>query len=185
MRVVDVTLENLADLPDEALASVFWELDLEEPPVDARFQKEEWFSSTLLEWGPCGKLLVDKGISGFAQFAPPDLFPRLGRFRCGDVSPDAVYLSYCYLVPGRRGRGGGTELVRTVARDLCDRGYQALEAIGDREWAGDWVLPAGFLAASGFAVLREDRRFPLMRLDLATLREPVVLQAEAVALPGV
>lgn len=185
MRVVDVTLENLADLPDEALASVFWELDLEEPPVDARFQKEEWFSSTLLEWGPCGKLLVDKGISGFAQFAPPDLFPRLGRFRCGDVSPDAVYLSYCYLVPGRRGRGGGTELVRTVARDLCDRGYQALEAIGDREWAGDWVLPAGFLAASGFGVLREDRRFPLMRLDLATLREPVVLQAEAVALPGV
>jgi hypothetical protein len=34
-------------------------------------------------------------------------------------------------------------------------------------------------------VLREDRRFPLMRLDLATGREPVVLQAEAAALPGI
>lgn len=118
MRAVDLTLENLAELPDEVLASVFWEMDQDEPPVDARFQKEEWFSSTLLEWGPCGKLLVDRGTAGFAQFAPPTLFPRLGRFRCGDVSPDAIYLSYCYLVPGRRGKGGGTELVRAVARDL-------------------------------------------------------------------
>jgi hypothetical protein len=33
-------------------------------------------------------------------------------------------------------------------------------------------------------VLRDDKRFPLMRLDLATRREPV-LQAEGVALPEV
>lgn len=182
MRIVDVTLENLADCPLEVRSSVFWELELEEPPVEAGFLKEEWFSSTLLEWGACGKLLIDGGVVGFTQYGPPALFPRLSLFRCGHVSPDAVYLSYCYIVPKRRGRGGGSQLIRTVGRDLFDRGYRALEAIGDREWEGDWVLPAGFLAASGFAVIREDRRFPLMRLELTTPREPAV-QAEAVALP--
>jgi hypothetical protein len=181
MRVVDVTLENLPSVPTEVLGSVFWEVDEEEPPVEAAFLKEEWFSSTLLEWGPCGKLLIDEGVVGFSEYGPPALFPRLARFRCGKVSPDAVYLSYCYMVPKRRGRGGGSQLVQTVGRELFDRGYRALEAIGDREWEGDWVLPAGFLAASGFGVIREDERFPLMRLDLATRRDPV-LQAEAVAL---
>lgn len=182
MLVVDVTLENLADCPSEILSSVFWELEQEEPPVEAGFLKEEWFSSTLLEWGACGKLLIDAGVVGFAQYGPPALFPRLARFRCGRVSPDAIYLSYCYMVPKRRGRGGGSRLIRTVARDLLERGYPALEAIGDREWEGDWVLPAGFLAASGFAVIREDRRFPLMRLELASRRDPAV-RATAVAVP--
>ena len=182
MRIVDVTLENLADCPAEVRSSVFWELDLEEPPVEAGFLKEEWFSSTLLEWGGCGKLLIDGGVVGFTQYGPPSLFPRLGRFRCGRVSRDAVYLAYCYMVPKRRGRGEGGRLVRTVGHDVFDRGYRALEAIGDREWDGGWVLPAGFLAASGFAVIRDDPRFPLMRLEPATGREPAV-QATAVSLP--
>jgi GNAT superfamily N-acetyltransferase len=182
MHAVDVTLENLAESPSEVLSSVFWELDREELPVDPGFLKEEWFSSTLLEWGPCGKLLIDGGVVGFTQYGPPSLFPRLARFRCGEVSPDAVYLSYCYMVPKRRGRGEGSQLIRTVARDLVDRGFRALEAIGDREWEGDWVLPAGFLASSGFAVIREDPRFPLMRLSLGSRQEPAV-QATAVQLP--
>lgn len=182
MRVVDLTLENLANCPSEVLSSVFWELEQEELPVDAAFLKEEWFSSTLLEWGACGKLLVDDGVVGFTQYGPPSLFPRLSRFQCGRVSPDAVYLSYCYMVPKQRGEGRGSHLIRTVARDLLDRGFRALEAIGDREWEGDWVLPAGFLAATGFEVIREDRRFPLMRLELGTRREPAA-QAGAVSLP--
>jgi GNAT superfamily N-acetyltransferase len=182
MRILDVTLENLGTVPAEALSSVFWELDVDDPPVDPRFEKEEWFSSTLLDWGPCGKILMEDGtVGGFAEYAPPSLFPRLTRFRCGKVSNDAIYLSYCYLVPEQRGRGRGVALVGTVAKSLVDRGYKALEAIGDREWAGECVLPAGFLAASGFAVIREDRRFPLMRLEFPTRREPAV-HAGAVAL---
>jgi GNAT superfamily N-acetyltransferase len=184
MHFVEVTLENLGTVPSEVLASVFWELDEDEPPVDARFEKEEWFSSTLLEWGPCAKLLLDGGSArGFVEYAPPALFPRLAKFRCGQASGDAIYLSYCYLVPGQRGRGWGTALVGSVATDLRERGYRALEAIGDREWAGDWVLPAGFLAASGFTVIREDSRFPLMRLELTSREEPA-LHAGAVARPG-
>jgi GNAT superfamily N-acetyltransferase len=186
VRILDVSLEELDRIPAECLETCFWELedDLEGP--DARFQKEEWFSSTLLEWGPCGKLAADPEVSeGFAQFGPATLFPRLGRFPAGDVSEDAIYLSYCYVVEGERGRGLGTLLVRAVARDLVDRGYVAVEAIGDRSWDGSWVLPAPFLAANGFVVVREDPRFPLMRLDLRAAEKPrEAVEHAAVPLPS-
>jgi GNAT superfamily N-acetyltransferase len=171
-RVVDVTLENLFTAPPEVLDAVFWELDIDSP-VEPRFEKEEWFSSTLLEWGPCGKLVVEEGLSlGFAQYAPATLFPRIGSFAAGAVSADAAYLSYCYVVAPRRGEGLGTYLARVVARELADRGYRAVEALGDHRWDGSWVLPAPFLAAAGFHVLRDDPRYPLMRLDLRAAVDP-------------
>jgi GNAT superfamily N-acetyltransferase len=184
-RLVDVTLDNLRLAPPQCLDSVFWEVRSTAPLEDARFHKEEWFSSTLLEWGGCGKLAVDEERSdGFAQYAPGPYFPRLEDYRCGRVSDDAVYLSYCYVVEGRRGAGLGTRLVRTVARDLVDRGYRAVEAIGDREARQDWVLPAAFLAANGFGVLLEDPRFPLMRLDLrVAVGAAAAHHAAAVPLP--
>jgi GNAT superfamily N-acetyltransferase len=171
-RVVDVTLDNLSTAPPEVLDAVFWELAIDSP-VEPRFEKEEWFSSTLLEWGPCGKLLVEEETSlGFAQYAPATLFPRVASFAAGAVSADAAYLSYCYVVEPRRGEGVGTYLVRVVARELADRGYRAVEALGDHRWDGSWVLPAAFLGAAGFHVLRDDPRYPLMRLDLRAAVEP-------------
>jgi GNAT superfamily N-acetyltransferase len=184
-RVVDITLENLVSAPSEVLEAVFWELDVD-PPVEPRFEKEEWFSSTLLEWGSCGKLVLDEAdrdlaeqAVAFAQYAPPTLFPRVATFRSGRVSPDAVYLSYCYVVGSRRGEGLGTHLVRVVAREMADRGYRAVEALGDLAWDGSWVLPASFLAANGFGVVREDPRYPLMRLDLRIAVEPDARSAAA------
>lgn len=184
-RVVDVTLDNLVSAPSEVLEAVFWELEAD-PPVEPRFVKEEWFSSTLLEWGSCGKLVLDESGHGpaeqavaFAQYAPATLFPRVATFRSGRVSSDAVYLSYCYVVDGRRGEGLGTHLVRIVAREMADRGYRAVEALGDLAWDGSWVLPAPFLAANGFGVVREDPRYPLMRLDLRTAVEPDARTAAA------
>lgn len=181
-RLLDVGLENLSRAPDEVLGCVYWETDLEEPP-DPRFHKEEWFSSTLLEWGTCGKLLLDEDeVVGFAQFAPPSLFPRLAAFRAGRVSPDAVYLAYCYVTEGHRGRGVGSEMVRAVARDLVDRGFRAVESLGESDWEEGWVLPEAFLVANRFAVIRPDPRVPLMRLELFGVAAPAESHAAA-ALP--
>lgn len=185
--LVDVTLDNLRQAPPEILSAVYWELDGDDPPAEPGFEKEEWFSGVLLDWGSCGKMAVEEelGAVAFAEFAPPSFFPRLGRFRCGQVSPDAVYLSYCYVIDRRRGYGLGTELVRAVAGDLSDRGIRAVEAIGDRGWTEGWVLPATFLGANGFQVLREDPRFPLMRLELRTgVRSREAEQAAAAPLPA-
>jgi GNAT superfamily N-acetyltransferase len=183
-QLIDVTLENLRQAPPEILTSVYWELDVDDPPVEPEFQKEEWFSDVLLEWGPCAKMMVEEeqGAVAFAEYAPASFFPRLGRFRSGRVSGDAVYLSYCFVVDRRRGFGLGTHLIRAIGRDLLDRGVRAIEAIGDREWTSGCVLPAPFLGSGGFQVVRDDPRFPLMRLDLRTAIDPEET-AESVAMP--
>src|SRR5207249_7777559 len=110
------------------------------------------------------------------------LFPRLRRFPTGRVSQDAAYLSYCYVVEGRRRRGLGLQMIRAVARDVVERGYVALEAIGDRRWEGDWLLPYEFLRRVGFRVLHDDDRFPLLRLDLF-VRHATPVARERAALP--
>jgi GNAT superfamily N-acetyltransferase len=190
-RVVDVDLDNFHAIPRDCRRTVYWELDHDDPGVNPRFQKEEWFSSTLLEWGPCGKLALNgegateaEGI-GFAQFAPATLFARCGTFPSGEhTSPDALYLAYVYVEDGHRGEGLGSALVRSVARESADRGFAALEAIGDRAWDGGWVLPVTFLAANGFRVLVDHERFPLLRLDIRDRLEPLAAETSAtLALP--
>lgn len=167
-RVRDASLDNLGEAPGEVLEAIFWELADEAPGVDARFHKEEWFSSTLLDWGPCGKLaFADDGEAiGFAQYAPPALFPRLGAYPAGRASGDAVYLAYCYVASAHRGGGIGSDLLRSVARELAGRGYRALEALGEHAWSGGWVLPGSFLARNRFTIVRDDDATPLWRLDL-------------------
>jgi GNAT superfamily N-acetyltransferase len=184
-QIVDLDLDSLHRMPKSCFSSVFWELDEDEgADLDPFFHKEEWFSSTLLEWGPCGKLLLDaEECLGFTQYAPATLFPRLRRFRTGRVSADAPYLSYCFVVEGRRARRHGEQLVRAVARDCVERGYHGLEAIGDRHFDGGWVLPEAFLARCGFKVIREDERYPLMRLELRNA-EPVAVASERASVPA-
>ena len=43
-RIVDVDLENYRAIPRACRATVFWEFDHDDPSMNARFQKEEWFS---------------------------------------------------------------------------------------------------------------------------------------------
>ena len=171
--VVDVDLDNFHLVPKACLLSVFWELDRIDPDVDPRFEKEEWFSSTLLEWGRCGKLVVEDGEAlAFAEYAPSTLFPRLARFpAAGAASVDACYLAYCFVDERHRGRSLGSELARGGSRP-GGPGYRAVEAVGDRAFDGSWVLPTAFLGANGFAVVQDDDRYPMMRLDLHTSAEP-------------
>ncbi|HEY3603762.1 MAG TPA: GNAT family N-acetyltransferase, partial [Sporichthyaceae bacterium] len=81
-RLVNITLDNLDELPSRCRACVFWELD----PVaadrastggDTGFEKEAWVSATLLEWGSCGKLIQVDGITaGYVAYSPPGYVPR-------------------------------------------------------------------------------------------------------------
>jgi len=182
-EILDVDLTNLHLCPKECLTSVYWEIDEGAEDLDPFFHKEEWFSSTLLEWGRCGMLSMDdRDAVGFAQYAPASLFPRLSSFPVARTSSDAAYLAYCYVVEGRREKGNGIDLVRSVGRDVVERGYLGLEAVGDRDWDGGWVLPEGFLSRCGFRVLREHPRFPLMRMDLLE-QQPQPVMSGHVSLP--
>ena len=161
-RLVNVTLDNLADLPKPCRECVYWELD----PVsgerarecgDGGLEKEAWVSDTLLEWGSCGQLVYVDGIAaGYALYAPPAYVPRAIAFPTSPVSADAVLLMTARLLPEFRGGGLGRMLLQGVARDLVRRGMKAIEAFGragdapapDRGWAAA-ALPRRHAAPHG------------------------------------
>jgi hypothetical protein len=172
-RLVNITLDNLDDLPTRCRSCVFWELDpvsgaraveLGQPALD----KESWVSSALLEWGSCGKILyVDEVAAGFVLYAPPAYVPRSTAFPTSPVSSDAVLLMTARVLPEFAGGGLGRILVQGVAKDLNRRSVRAIEAFGDARWDGPACLvPADYLLAVGFKTVRPHRRYPRLRLEL-------------------
>ena len=174
-RLANVTLDNLDDLPHKCRRCVFWELD----PVsqtraqaagDPALEKEAWMSSTLLEWGSCGKIAyVDGAPAGYVLYAPPLYVPRSVAFPTSPVSGDAVLLMTADILEEFTGGGLGRMLVQGVAKDLTRRGVKAIEAFGDRRRGeGSCVLPADYLLAVGFKTVRPHHRHPRLRLELKT-----------------
>ena len=174
-RTVNLTLDNLDDLPGRCRTCVFWELD----PVardrakeagDTAFEKESWVSATLLDWGSCGKIVyVDGAPAGFVMYAPPGYVPRSVAFPTSPVSADAVLLMTGHVHPDFSGGGLARLLVQGVAKDLTRRGVRAIEAFGDEKWeAPACVLPAEYLRSVGFKTVRPHHRFPRLRLELTT-----------------
>ncbi len=172
-RAVNVTLDNLDDLPPRCRSCVFWQLDpvgLERAVAagDTRLEKESWISSTLLEWGSCGKIVYADGVpAGYLLYAPPAYVPRSVAYPTSPVSPDAVLLMTGHVLPDFQGGGLGRLLLQGVAKDLTRRGVRAIEAFGDERWeAPACVLPADALRAVGFKTVRPHHRWPRLRLEL-------------------
>ncbi len=181
-RVTSLTLDTLADLPIRCRSCVFWELG----PVagervaesgDGELEKEAWLSSTLLEWGSCGKIVyVDGEPAGYVLYAPPTSVPRSVAFPTSPVSGDAVLLMTASIVDSMAGQGLGRVLVQSAAKDLVRRGVRAIEAFGEvrlpQEEAGPFrphcIVPADFLLAVGFKTVRAHHRWPRLRLELRT-----------------
>lgn len=177
-RLVNVTLDNLSDLPTKCRKCVYWELD----PVAgeraqesgaAELEKEAWVSDTLLESGSCGQLVyVDATPAGYVLYAPPAYVPRSVAFPTSPVSADAVLLMTARIVPEFAGGGLGRMLIQGVARDVVRRGIRAIEAFGRRaEPASDQpdvgcLLPTDYLLAVGFKTVRPHPRTPRLRLDV-------------------
>jgi GNAT superfamily N-acetyltransferase len=187
-RLVNITLDNLDDLPRRCRSCVFWELS----PVatagpddlsDTALEKEAWISGTLLEWGGCGKLVYVDGVAaGYVLFAPPAYVPRSVAFPTSPVSPDAMLLMTGHVLPEFGGQGLGRMLVQGVAKELTRRGIRAVEAFGDLSWERPaCVLPAEYLLALGFKTVRPHHRWPRLRLELKTMvswREDVEVALE-------
>jgi hypothetical protein len=174
-RAVNITLDNLDDLPRRCRTCVFWELD----PVsydraveagDTAFEKESWVSATLLEWGSCGKIVyVDSIPAGYVMYSPPMYVPRSIAFPTSPVSADAVLLMTGYVLPEFQGGGLARMMVQGVAKDLQRRGVKAIEAFGDLQHEGPaCIMPAEYLKAVGFKTVRPHHRFPRLRLELKT-----------------
>ena len=179
-----LTLDTLADLPEDVRSCVFWELD----PVrrdravaagEAAEEKEAWLSRVLLEWGSCGRVAyLDGTCAGFVVYAPATYFPGAAAMPTAPPSEDAVLLATALVLPEHQGGGIGRMLMQSVVRDLVKRGgIRAVEAFGDtrapRGAAGHasghhspCVLPADYLLRVGFKTQRAHVRYPRMRLEV-------------------
>jgi GNAT superfamily N-acetyltransferase len=140
-KLVPLGAETLDLVPEPCRRCVFWELGAKARPrgsEDAALQKEAWLSSVVLEWGPAGHVV-------------------------------SVLLATLAVLPRFEGQGIGRVLLQTMARDLSKRKVRAVEAFADRApTRRDCRVPAEFLEASGFQVVRDHPRYPLMRMDLRT-----------------
>lgn len=129
-RLVNLTLDNLGDLPPRCRRCAFWELDpfgrdRAERGGDTELEKEAWVSATLLDWGSCGKLAYVDGVpAGYIMCAPPMYVPRSFAFPTSPVSPDAAVLMTLHVLPEFTGGGLGRTLVQAIAKDLTRRGVR-------------------------------------------------------------
>jgi hypothetical protein len=166
-RLARLTLDTLADLPDEVRSCVFWELD----PVrraravesgEAVEEKEAWLSRVLLDWGSCGRVAyVDGTAVGFAVFAPPMFFPGADAMPTAPVGEDAVLLATAYVAPEHA--GGGIRAVEAFGDTRAPRrGRHSPHA----DAGHSCVLPADYLLRVGFKTQRTHPRYPRMRLEL-------------------
>ena len=172
-KVVPLGVESLDLLPDPCRRCVFWELGGRagaRGADESGLRKEAWISSVGLEWGPAGHVLsVDGEVAGYSLYAPTRFLEQVSSQAARPVSRDAVLLATLAVLPAFEGQGLGRVLLQTMARDLTKRKVRAVEAFGDRAWsARRCYVPAGFLEACGFQVVREHPRYPLMRMDLRT-----------------
>jgi hypothetical protein len=182
IRVVPLTLERSALLPKHAQHCLFWEFDSKTGDhigggMDARFEKEAWLSSVLLQWGPCGQLAVvgeDEQERGVGQicYAPPGMVSRVEEFPTAPVSPDAVLITYAGVEDGHDFDEVATRLLLASIADLASRGVRAVEAFGREDEADAdentrrCVNPSEFFKAAGFTVAAAHQHYPRLRLEL-------------------
>lgn len=149
--------------------------------------KKQWFGKTLEEWGECGKLLyLNQEALAYIQYAPLSYFPQSKYFRAGPVSGDAVFISCLYVVPQMRGRGIGKVILQAVLKDLFRRKFKNVEAFASRSDSCKPAVPLDFYLKNGFYILRDDRKFPLVRLELkaaATWRVSVQTVLDSLKIP--
>lgn len=171
-----LTVDHLDALDVPCTECLFWELDPVRrrgatEPATCRRLKESWVSEVLREWGSCGRVVLqDDQPVGYLVYAPGSFVPGAEGFATAPVSPDAVMLTTAHVAAGHRGGGLGRMLVQGMARDLAGRGdVKAVEAFATNGRARGCVLPAEFLARTGFKTHRPHPLTPRMRMDLRTL----------------
>jgi hypothetical protein len=118
-------------------------------------------------------LLVDEVAVAYAQFGPLSAYPRAQRLRdLYPQLPDAplpAVITCIATTAEARDRGHASALIRAVCDDLEGRGFAAVEAYPERGTRPDATSAAtpAFWVESGFAIVVEDERFPVVRRELS------------------
>ena len=172
-RFRPMTAADLAALPEPCSRCTFWEAGLVDLATSsdqhADAAKLEWAESVTRHWGYCGVAAYnDNELVGHLTLAPASHVRRLGAFATTPVGPDAAVLMSVHVVEEHRGHGIGRHLVQSAAGLVARRDIRALEAVGTYREGPSCMLPAAWLQAVGFAVVRPHPVTPRLRMDLQT-----------------
>ena len=178
-RLRPLTAADLPSLPEPCARCTFWEASLTDlatsaDHLDRRQIKAEWAQTVTRHWGYCGVLALHEDTPiGHLCMAPAQYVPRLGAFATTPVSPDAAVILSVRVVEEFRDKGIGRQLVQSAAGLVVRRDIRALEAVGTYNDGPSCMLPAAWLEAVGFSVVRPHPITPRLRMDLQnTLRWP-------------
>lgn len=172
-RIRPLTAADLPDLPEPCVRCTFWEASLGDlaTPADHRDpsrSKQEWAHAVTARWGHCGVMaVIDQKMVGYLTVAPAGYVPRLGSFPTTPVSGDAAVVVSARVAEEMRGRGIGRQLVQSAAALLVRRDIRALEVVGTTRQEPSCMLPASWLEAVGFSVVRPHPATPRLRMDLS------------------
>jgi GNAT superfamily N-acetyltransferase len=173
IEIIDLTYENLQDVPECCKYCLYWEFP--EECVDSSKGKKQmferklgWLRETSQTFGNCGKLAnLDSRYVGYAQYAPAAFLPNSGEYPAGPPSEDAVLIS-CLFIPDKENQrlGVGSQLLKGIIDDLKDRDIKAVETFARKLSPNNPSGPLEFYLANGFKIARDDAEFPLVRLEL-------------------
>jgi len=164
--VSEITPEEAARVPGLDAVVEHW--------TEGAYGPEDWFAEVAVFWGPAG-LMMHRGeeVYGFAVYGPPEMLPRLVRYRVGVVGDDAAVLAY--VGGDRRTR---KHLLVRVLREMRVRGFGAVEAVGDDLGLRHRVMiPTRLLVEGGWKPVRLGFAVPsglpctLLRADLGSTVE--------------
>jgi GNAT superfamily N-acetyltransferase len=118
---------------------------------------------------------VDGAPAAWCQVGPRDRLEKLVRQYRLAPDPDAFAITCLFVAPAHRRRGVARELVAHVVEDLrAQRRARRIEAFPRRPdpavpLADDdaWTGTVALFESAGFAVTRDDARFPVLAIDLA------------------
>jgi GNAT superfamily N-acetyltransferase len=113
-------------------------------------------------------LYVDSLPVGFVQLASPKYFPRLKEYTNATPHEDAIFLA-CFYIPQEenRGKGYGTQMLKTLLMKLKQMGFKAVETFARRSSDNNPAGPLDFYVRNGFRIAHDNTDFPLVRLEWA------------------
>ena len=180
IQIVNLNEESLRDAPEwpahpfSCKYCVYWEYP--EVCVDPATERKEelftkkltWLRRTLKDFGSCGKLLyVDGRGVGYAQYAPPGYLPNAAEYPAGPPDDNAVLISCLFVAQEQyQGKGLGRQLLRSIVAELRGSGLKAIETFGRKGNPENPSGPAEFYLRNGFRIHKDDKEFPLLRLEL-------------------
>jgi GNAT superfamily N-acetyltransferase len=183
IEIRDIDEETFEELMPECRRCLYWEApdkfgrdEGNEPKVredEAIETKRGWFKKASETMGSCGKILYADGkAAGYAQFALPHFFEKVGEYsrELFLPSPDGVLISCLYIQGEYQGQGLGTSLLQEIIEDLRGRGHKSLETYSRDDSATNCSGPTVMYLENGFKVMQtkkwEDGMFSLVRLEL-------------------